>query len=113
MLQDNFKELVWSEIVQAELRQLFSAVPFLGWGPIGYVISVIALKWAERLYKQFCTTVNVQMIELRNEAQENVYATASAELNIIAAQKGIESNEFKAARELHKRAFADFVRLSK
>jgi hypothetical protein len=111
-LGDIFKELVWDVLVKAAIGQLFAALPFLAWGPIGIVVSWALTLFANKLYEGVKEFVNLQAIVLRNEAHQRAYDRASVSLKIIAQQKGIESPEFKNAREDHKKKLSEFVRFA-
>lgn len=110
--QDLFKELVWHSLVKAALSRLFLAVPFLGWGPFGYVISYFAMKYADELYDAVKLLIEVEVIVFRNKEFEKSYNDASVKLHIIAKDKGIDSPEFRSARDEDKKRLSDLVRFN-
>lgn len=107
---DLFKSLVWDILVDAALKQLFAAVPLLGWGPIGYVISWAVRYFGDQVYVMIKDFVNLELIAYRNIQFGKAYAAASVNLKMIAGQKGIESQEFKDARIENKKAMANVVK---
>lgn len=109
-LSDIFKSLVWDTLVKAALSQLFLAVPLLGWGPIGYVVSWLAVYFTDKLYAVVKTAVDLEVITLRNEEHKKEYAGAAVRLKLIAKSKGVDSPEFMKAREEQKLALSRFVR---
>lgn len=107
-----FKSLVWDTLVKVALQQLFLAVPLLGWGPIGYVVSWVVVKLTDKLYDVTKTAVDLEVIVLRNEEHRREYAVAAVKLKLIAKSKGVDSPEFKNAREEHQQALSRFVRFA-
>lgn len=106
---DTFKELVWDAVVKAVLQKLFVAVPLLGWGPIGYVISHFAVKYSDEIYAAVKMFIVVEAITLRNKSFEQAYNKASVKLHIVAKTDGIDSVSFKEARDADKKALSKFV----
>lgn len=111
-LGDLFKALVWNNLIKAALARLFLAVPFLGWGPIGVVVSWVVTKIADKLYDELEMIVNLQAIALKNEIHQREFDRASMKLHIIAREKGTASSEFKNAREHAKESLSQFVRFA-
>lgn len=107
-----FKELVWDSLVKAAIARLFAAVPFLAWGPVGIAVSWALTLFADKIYEAVKLAVELEVIVLRNEAHRRAFDRASVELRLLARTKGIESPEFKVAREEHKKALAQFVRFA-
>jgi hypothetical protein len=111
-LGDLFKALIWDNLVKAAVGRLFAAVPILAWGPIGYVITWVATHFADKLYDSVKMAIALEAIAIRNEAHRRAYDRASVALKIIAQDKGINSPEFREARDANKRALAEFVRFA-
>lgn len=61
---DLLKTLVWDNLVKAAIGRLFAAIPFLGWGPIGYLIGFIVTKITDYLYEVMKEWYNVESILL-------------------------------------------------
>lgn len=106
---DIFKDLVWGALVRAALGALFKAAPFLGWGPIGIIVTFLVTQFAEKLYEVVREYVQIEVIILRNEAHRKEYDAASTRLKIIAHSSGIDSPEFQKARDENKKALSKFV----
>lgn len=106
-----FKSLVWDTIVKVALEQLFLAVPLLGWGPIGYVVSWIAVYFADKLYDVVKLAVDLEVIVIRNEVHKREYAGAAVKLKLLAKSKGVDSDEFKKARDEQKETLSRFIRI--
>lgn len=109
-MQDLFKQLVWDTLVKAALQRLFLLVPFLGWGPIGTIITWLVLKYADQLYDAVALYINVELISYRNIEFGQTYAAAEMNLKQIAADKGIDSQEFQDARTVEKQALSNVVK---
>ena len=99
-----FKELVWDSIVEAVLGRLFTMVPLLGWGPIGYVISYFAVKYSDLLFEGITLFVDVTLIRIRNKEFQKAYDRASIRLMSLADDFGVDHEEFRKARDEDKRA---------
>lgn len=109
---DLFRDLVWHAIVKAALGRLFLLVPLLGWGPIGYIITYFAMKYADQLYEGVRLLIEVEVIVFRNKEFEKAYDDASVKLHIIAKDKGIDSPEFRSAREENRKRLSDLARFN-
>lgn len=105
-----FKSLVWDQLVKLALSRLFAAVPLLGWGPIGWVVSW-AVNWvATKIFDAVKLFIELEAIVFRNKQAQKEFETASIKLRLIAMGSGEGSPEFLAAREEHKSALSKFVR---
>jgi len=109
---DTFKDLVWDAMVRVALQALFSAVPWLGWGPIGVVVGWIVGMVANYLYSSVKMAIDLNAIALKNEEHRRAYDDAGVKLKLIAKDKGIDSPEFRAARDDHKKRLAAFVKFA-
>lgn len=106
---DTFKELVWDAMIKAALAALFKAVPWLGWGPLGVVLTWLAQKFTDYLYSTAVMVFNVSKMPFLNEAHRREFDDATVKLRIIAAGEGIDSEAFRKARDERKIAMAKFV----
>ena len=106
---DVFKDLVWDAIVKAALARLFAAIPWLGWGPVGILVSWVVGHFAEKLYGAMALAIDFRLIAYRNEQHRQAFETASVTLKIIARDQGIDSEQFQKAREAHAKALSKFV----
>ena len=109
---DIVHDLVWTAIIKLVTERLFSMIPFLAWGPLGILTSFVVGKLMEWAYEAMKLAVDLQVIRFNNEAHQRAFDTASVTLKIIARDKGINSLEFKEARDAHKKALAIFVKFS-
>lgn len=110
MLGDLFKSLVWDNLVKAALGRLFAAIPFLGWGPVGYVVTWIVVKYTDLFYEAMKELVDLQLIVFKNELAKKEYTIAAIHLRELAKTLGDQSDEFLKAREEAKLALSKFTR---
>jgi hypothetical protein len=101
---------VWNNLVKAALARLFLAVPFLGYGPIGVIVSWIVNKYAGMLFDVMHLAVDMEVISLRNEAHRKAFDKSLSILKVLAYDKGVESDEYKSARATAKENFATLLR---
>lgn len=105
-----FKDFIWKGLVELALKRLFIAVPFLGWGPIGIVVSWLGQKIANELYDGVHEFLDLTVIAFRVPEAGVKYAKTVVELKRIALTGGIESPDYKKAYEISKNNFAEFWR---
>jgi len=109
-MSEIFKSLIWDSLVSLALKQLFKAIPFLGWGPIGAIVSWFAFKFANMIFDHVEMFINFQLIAFKNEKLAKEYGAAAVTLKEIGESKGIESEEFKNARQAHKESLARLIK---
>jgi hypothetical protein len=107
--QDIFKSLIYDNLVSLALNALFAYASFLNIPGIRQAITFIVTRFADFLFTGLKLVTDLTAIHLVNKIAEDQYARASVTLKIIARNKGIDSKEFKDARELAKIALAKFV----
>lgn len=98
--------------MKAAMGRLFAAVPILGFGPIGWLVTAVATLFGDKLYEGLRLAVSLELIALRNDAHRKAYVDAALNLRQIAETKGMESPDYKRAREAHREALARFVRFA-
>jgi hypothetical protein len=111
-LGDTFKELVFDAVVKAGIARLFTALPFLGWGPIGIIVSWALTLLADRLYEALSLAIEMEKISIRNEQSRKAYDRALVVLRIVAREKGLESEEFRRSKNEAKEALSRLVRMA-
>jgi hypothetical protein len=111
-MPDLFKSMVWDAMVRLLLTRLFAAIPFLGFGPIGIVVGWIAGYLSSALYNVIKEFIDFGLIAFKNAEHKRAFDDASVKLGLIARDKGINSPEFKVARDAQKARLADFVRFA-
>lgn len=106
-----FKTLVWNKLISVALQRLFLAVPLLGWGPIGFVITWAVNKIASMVYEEMKMTIELKMIQMTNEAHQKSYELACMRIVLAYNMKGGDSDEYKLARKQAHDALSEFVKL--
>lgn len=112
MITDLFKNLVWDNLIALGIEKLFRLLPFLGWGPIGFLVSKIIWKFSDVLFEVTDTFIDVKEIPIRNNNLRKEFDRESVKLMIIAREKGIDSIEFKTERENAKKSLSNLVRFN-
>lgn len=109
VLLDTFKDLAWDVAVKKALDWLFEKYAFLTWGPLGYLITRFVLLFTDTLYSYIKLVIDVNLIPIRNEAFKESFDRASINLFLLAKEKGIDSPEFRSARDEHKKALSNLA----
>ncbi len=109
---DLFKDLVWGAIIKAATNALIKAIPFLAWGPMPMITGLIVGLVGDFLYDQLKDVYNFHSVSIKNEAHRKEFDSAGLKLKLIARDKGIDSDEFKTAREAYRESLAKFVRFA-
>lgn len=107
---DLFKDLVWSAVIKAATAALLRAIPFLAGWPWSMIAGVVVELVGGFVYDQLKDVYNFESTAIVNEAHRREYDSASIKLKLIARDKGIQSDEFKQAREKYADALAKFVK---
>jgi hypothetical protein len=108
-LEKILKDLFWDALVQLALKKLFQLIPWLGWGPLGILVSWVVGHFADLAFEALVQYVDHTSIAFRNAAMHRAYVTASLDLRKLAHEKGIDSEDFRLAREEHKKRLSEFV----
>jgi hypothetical protein len=110
-LNDQFKDLVWDVLVRALITKLLAAVPWLV-GPLGGIAGLIIGLVGDMLYNLITQYIEFSSIAIRNLEHRRAFDAASVKLKILARDKGIDSEEFKKARDEQRKALSAFVRFN-
>lgn len=106
-----FKDLLWDVGVTALKTYLRGLVSFLNWPIVSRVFEAIVLKASEWLFDIIVTTIDVDYIRITDPLHRATYDSAQLKLKLIAHSKGIDSDEFKKARDEARASLSTFVRL--
>lgn len=108
MNRDFFKILIFDTIVKAAIKRLFLMVPFLGWGPIGILVSYLIQKFADMAYEEGKEAVILSTIKFKNEMHQNEFDKAFLKLKYI--EKTATPKELEDAIKKAQESMAKFVR---
>lgn len=111
-IEDIFKTLVWDNITNAALTALFAANPGLAIWPVGPIIRVVVGMFMNNFYGALRLVVDMGAITLVNDLHKAAFDKAALQLKVIAHDKGIDSDEYKKARDDAKAALAKYVSFS-
>ena len=109
-LSSFLKDVAWAALIKLATARLVAALPFLGWGPIGWITGAVVAMVGNALYDAMAEAFTMQMIQFKNESMQRQFATASVKLQLIARDFGTESVEFKNARKENVAALSKLVR---
>ena len=107
---DAVKELIWSVYVKKAMGQIFIAVPFLGWPPFALLINHLILTFSDYLYESLKAFLSEEMILFKNKQAQEQFSKSALILNQIAKSKGIDSQEFREARNENKKLLENLIR---
>jgi hypothetical protein len=110
--QKIFKDLVWDLGINAAIVGLDSAVPFLAIPVISRVKKILIHGVTDWVFNYIVLFVDVTAIKLVNSAHQATYEAESLRLKVVLHNSGIDSPEFKEARDAAKIALSRFTRFS-
>ena len=106
-----FKSLLWDPLVQSVILYVLASLHLTFW-PVRPAVSALFKTLGDELYDHLKLAIDVGAIVFVNREHETAYQKASVTLKIIAHDKGVDSDEFKKAREEAKIALSKFVRFN-
>lgn len=109
---DLFKDLVWSAVIKAATNALTKAIPFLAMGPMPLITGLVVGLVGDFVYDQLKDAYNFQSVSFKNDQHRKEFDSAAIKLKLIARDKGINSDEFKTARQQYGDALAKFIRFA-
>lgn len=111
-IQEAFKATVWNNAITALKTAIYTAVPALNIPVLSSIVSGVINLFAGKLYKYLVLQVDIGAIRLTNTRYHYEYVQASKKLLAIANNQGIESDEFKKARDEAAIALSHFTRIN-
>ncbi len=104
-----FKSLIWDPLVLSGEASLFLAIPVLNTPILRKIETALIHKLSDWLWDQIRLLIDIEAIRLVNSEHQVAFANASLKLRVIALEKGIDSDEFKQARDSAARDLAKFT----
>lgn len=104
------KDVAWAALVKLATARLIAALPFLGFGPLGWITGAVVAMVGSAVYDSMAEAFNLTHISFKNEAAQRAYDTASVKLKLIARDFGIESEEFKTLRAENVKALSALIK---
>lgn len=108
---DPFKLIVWDGMVRAVLGRLFQLWPILGFGPVGFIVTNLVMKFTDYMWVVSRDFVKMSAINIENQEIKRKYSIASISLHRAALKYGIDSVEFNDAKENHLSEFINLISL--
>lgn len=109
-MTDPFKDLIWDNVVRAALAALMAAIPFLALPGLSLLVTLVVTTFANLVYDSIRELIDLRTISLKNEEHRREFDKAAIALRLLEKDFGPDSAEYKAARERHREALAQFVR---
>lgn len=97
-------------MIEAELVSLCAANPWMSVWPVRQILNGIAQMVTNKIFGKLRLVVDMGAISFVNQEHKAAFDKAAVTLKIIAQDKGIESDEYKRAREDAKTALSRFLR---
>jgi hypothetical protein len=104
-----FKDVVFAALIKVATQSLISALPFLGWGPIGWITGLVVSIVGSAIYDALDEAFRLQMMVFKNEAYQKQWDTASVKLKIAYKNYGPDSPEYKKARKENVEALTNLI----
>lgn len=102
--QNIFKDLVWDSAVTAiKIEAPWMNIPVIGW--------IVDLGFSV-MWRFFVLFVDVTSIKLLNSVHQSAYEKASIKLALYEKDYGLDSKEYKDAKESAKIAMSNFTRIN-
>jgi hypothetical protein len=111
-IEDAIEKFGLDALLLVGLNALFTAVPWLSKWPLGPFIRKMVEFLSEKLFAAIRLVIDLRVIKFINDKNQAAFDRSVVTLKAIARGYGIESEEFKKARENAKANFADFVRFN-
>lgn len=109
LIEQMFKDLIWDPGIRAGQISLEGELPFFALPGIKQIEEGVIRELSDWVFYQFVLSVDLAAIKLVNHEHQSAYDSASEHLSIVAIEKGIDSDEFKKAREDAKIALSRFT----
>ena len=104
-----FKNIIWTPMIKAGETWLETEVPFLAFPVVKELDEIAIQAITDWTFSQIVLIVDIAAIRLVNTAHQAAYDAASEKLVVVAQEKGIGSDEYKAAQS---QALSDLARFT-
>ena len=104
-----FKDMVWDILLKKGISTLMLSLSISPQGFLGIILTKLIIAIADKLYPIMVKMVKIETIQIQDEIHQKSFERAQLKLKIIAKEKGIDSQEFKDAREKEKQALRKLI----
>lgn len=105
-----FKSVIWDTTLRVSLTAFYIKVPFLGLPVIRNVFEFFVFMLSDFMFEGMRLVTDVTAIKIVNEVHRKAYEKSVVTLTIVANSNGVESDEYKKARDNAATHFAQFIR---
>lgn len=107
---DAFKSLIFDGLLEQAIASIIAIAPWLSFPPLAFTIGVTVRFVGNKIYEILRDVVNFEVVMLRNDLLHREFVKAVRDVRVVILAKGIDSPEFRKARDAHKAALAKLVR---
>ena len=109
-IQDVFKLVVWDNLRAFAIRSLFAGVPWLKVWPLGPIIKWLAGSISDTVFETIKLNIDLAALKFMDSNTERHFNDSIVKLKLIERDYGVESKEYKEARDDARKIFAAFIR---
>ena len=103
------KKVLWDSFTTVGVNAFFAWAPWLAIPVVRPAVNFILVSFSDFLFSVFKENVDMAAIPIINKQYKDKFTRASVTLKIIARDKGIDSDDFKYARQLAKDSLDKFI----
>lgn len=107
-----FKSMVWDVLLKRGIDILITSLSISPQGILAVIITKLIIIVANKLYPIIVQMVRIESVVLTDEVHQKSFERAQLKLKIIAKEKGIDSQEFKDAREKEKETLYKLIKFN-
>jgi hypothetical protein len=111
-MTDVFKELVFDVIAREVIKKLIASIPLLSFGPFGYVVTELLLKFAKMFYDTQKELITFYKFQFVNELNQKAFDKEFQNLKAVIENASATPDDKKQALERAKIHMAFLVRHS-
>lgn len=111
-MTDVFKELVFDIIAREVIKKLIASIPLLAFGPIGYVVTELLLKFAKMFYDTQKELITFYKFQFVNELNQKAFDREFQKLKAVNNDPLSTPDQKRQALETAKTHMAFLVRHS-
>lgn len=111
-MTDVFKELVFDVIAREVIKKLIASIPLLSFGPFGYVVTELLLKFAKMFYDTQKELISFYKFQFNNELNQKAFDKELQYLKAVSDDPQSTVEQKKEALQKAKTHMAFLVRHS-
>lgn len=111
-MTDLFKDLVFDVIAREVIRRLLVMIPLLSFGPIGFLVTELLMKFAKMFYDYQKEVIKFYRFEFINETNQKAFDEQMQNLKKLETDPNATDEDRKKALDEAKKKMAHLVRYS-